>query len=270
MYNSLISIFENFPIAILCGCLVALTCSILGLFVLLKKLTFISVAMSECSACGIALASLLGISYITGSIVLCLASVLLLAFDWEKQRIPRDAVLGAVFVGASAFSILLVSNSGIGMLEVKALLYGDLLLSSEEDLNILLWVHIPIIIILLLYLKKIIYVFFDRDFSQIMNLPIKTTEGVFFIVLALAIATASKICGALLVFCYLIISPSVGMLLSKRMNVVLIISAFSGLIATISGLTLSFHFDYPGNQCIIVFSCLMLFSAFILNKLFRL
>ena len=264
--DSMLSIFENFPYSVACGCVVALSCSILGLFVLLKRVVFISVAMSECSACGIALASLLGISYITGSVALCLASVLLLAFDWEKHRIPRDAVLGAVFVGASALSILLVAHSGIGMLEVKSLLYGDLLLAADSDFYLLMWAHLPIILMLIINLKKIIYVFFDRDFSEIMNLPIKTIEAVFFIVLAIAISTASKVCGALLVFSYLIISPAIGLLISKKIFTVLGISAISGILATICGLSISYYYDFPGNQCIIVFSCLILLLAFMVHK----
>ncbi len=266
MIDTILNVFENFPYSVACGCIVAISSCIIGLFVLLKRVAFISVAMTECSACGIALASLLGISYITGSIILCLASASLLSIDWEKQRIPRDAVLGTVFVGASALSILIVANSGIGMLEVKSLLYGDLLLAANEDFNILLMTHIPIILLLLINIKKIMYVFFDRDFSIIMRLPIKTVEAGFFIILALVISTASKICGALLVFSYLIISPSIGLLMSKKVFPVLGISAISGIMATIFGLTISYYYDFPGNQCIVVFSCIMLLLAFLIHK----
>lgn len=269
MLDSFIGLYENFPYALLCGCVVALSCSFLGIFVLLKRMTFISVALSECSACGIALASVIGFSPMLGSILLCLLAVNLLALDWERKPIPQDAVLGGVFVGASALSVLLVSHSGIGMLEVKALLYGDLLLASDSDLYALVAVHLPILILGLIFLKQLIYVFFDREFSLIMKLPVKITEISFFIVLAVAIATASKSCGALLVFCYLSVIPAIAMLLSKKLGKVVIIGAISGLLATVGGLTLSFHYDLPGNQCIIVLACILLVLALLLSKNFK-
>lgn len=266
MLDSFISLYENFHYAVLCGCIVALSCSFLGIFVLLKRMTFISVALSECSACGIALASVIGFSPMLGSILLCLLAVNLLAMDWEKKPIPQDAVLGGVFVGASALSVLLVSHSGIGMLEVKALLYGDLLLASDSDLYTLIAIHLPILILGLIFLKQLLYVFFDREFSLIMKLPVKTTEIGFFIVLALAIATASKSCGALLVFCYLSVIPAIAMLLSKKLGRVLVIAAVSGVLSTVGGLTLSFHYDLPGNQCVIVFACTLLVFALLFHK----
>ena len=256
--TSLTDVCRMFPYAVLCGCIVAISCGFIGVFVLLKRMVFISVALSECSACGIAAASLLGIPAFGGAAACSLLSVLLLSRDWEQQRIPRDAMLGAVFVGASALSVLLVSRSGMGLLEIKALLYGDLLLASGHDCALLAAVHLPLFLIGIIFLKPLLYVFLDRNCSQILNLPVRLLEIAFFICLAVAISSAGKTCGALLVFCNLSVTPAIGLLLSKRLHVVLALTILSSLISTIGGLAVAFHFDLPGNQCIIVFACVLL------------
>ena len=173
LLSSLIDVCRMFPYAVLCGCLVAISCGFIGVFVLLKRMVFISVALSECSACGIAAASLLGIPAFGGAAIVSLLSVLLLSRDWEQQRSPRDAMLGAVFVGASALSVLLVSHSGMGLLEIKALLYGDLLLASARDTCLLFAIHMPLVILGILFLKPLLYVFLDRGCAQVMNLPVR-------------------------------------------------------------------------------------------------
>ena len=101
-----------------------------------------------------------------------------------------------------------------------------------------------------------------------MNLPVRLLEIMFFICLAIAISSAAKTCGALLVFCNLSVMPAIGLVLSKRLHVVLMLSALSGIISTLGGLTCAFHYDLPGNQCIIVFSCALLVLALIF-RLFR-
>ena len=267
--SSLFDVCRMFPYAVLCGCIVAISCGFIGVFVLLKRMVFISVALSECSACGIAAASLLGIPAFGGAAACSLLSVLLLSRDWEQQRIPRDAMLGAVFVGASALSVLLVSHSGMGLLEIKALLYGDLLLASGHDCALLAAVHIPLFLLGLLFLKPLLYVFLDRNCSQILNLPVRFLEIAFFVCLAIAISSAGKTCGALLVFCNLSVTPAIGLLLSKRLHAVLALTILSSLISTLGGLAVAFHFDLPGNQCIIVFACALLTLALLYRRFIR-
>ena len=258
MITSFFEVSREFPVALLCGCLLAATCGSFGVFVLMRRLGFISIALSECSACGIAAASLCGIPPLTGATTMTLLAVCALSTDWERLRIPRDAILGAVFVFASALSVLLVSRSGMGLLEVKALLYGDLLLASTHDLMQIAMIHIPLLACLLLFLRSLLFSFMDNAGAKVAGLPVRVLELAFFVALGMLISSAAKTAGSLLVFCYLVVPPATGLLLSRRLWAVMLLTVLCGLTATLIGLTASYHWDLAGNQCIIIAACVLL------------
>ncbi len=267
MLTSFVDLCAQFPKALLSGLLIATTCGLFGVFVLLHRVVFISIALTECAACGIAAATLWHFHPFLGASIACLITVLLLALDWEKNALPRDAVLGTIFVGASALSVLLVAKSGFGLLEVKALLYGDLILASSSDLQLLCMVQLPILLLGGTFLRPVLYTFLDRDAAQLLGIPTRTVEFLFFLALGLIVAAACRIAGALLVFCYLVVPPAIGLLLSRRLAIVLIAATLSGALATVSGLTLSYHYDLPGNQCIVVTACALLVLLFAIRKI---
>jgi len=258
MITSFIEVCREFPVAVLCGCLLAVTCGSFGVFVLMRRLGFISIALSECSACGIAAASLCGFSPLAGATVMTLLAVCALSTDWERLRIPRDAILGAVFVFASALSVLLVSHSGMGLLEVKALLYGDLLLASSHDFLQIALIHIPLLAGLLLFLRPLLFSFLDSAGAMVAGIPVRLLELAFFVALGMIISSAAKTAGSLLVFCYLVVPPATGLLLSRRLWAVMLLASLCGLAATLIGLTASYHWDLAGNQCIIIAACALL------------
>lgn len=258
MIASLVSLIQSFPQAVIAGLLVASVCSLLGVFVILKRVVFIGIALSEMAACGVAVALLMHQPPFWGSVVLTLATVALLAYPFESRRIPRDAVLGVLFVLASSLSVLLVARSGFGLQEIKALLYGDLILTSRSDLIVILSTFVPALACFLLFMRPTLYAFLDREAACVLGIRPALWEMLFFIVLGVAIAAASKVAGTLLVFCYLIVPPTFALLLSRRLWLVLMLSAIAAVAATVVGLFASFKADLPTNQTICVAACAML------------
>jgi zinc transport system permease protein len=255
--TSLVEFCLQFPEAVACGLIMSVTCGVFGVFVLLRRMVFISIALSECAACGIAAASLWHISPLWGAAVSCLVAVLFLAIDWENARIPRDAVLGTVFAAAAAGSVLIVAKSGFGLMEVKALLYGDLILATWRDAAVLLGIHLPLLALCLLLLKPILYTFIDRNAAQVLGIPVRCVEYAFFLALGLVVSAAGQTGGAILIFSYLVVVPTAALGVSRRLAVVLALSTLLGLAATMAGFTWSYQHDLPGNQCIIMAACLL-------------
>jgi ABC-type Mn2+/Zn2+ transport system permease subunit len=255
MSHSLLDLVRSFPYALVAGALIALVCALLGVFVILKRVVFIGITLAEVAACGIAVAMLAGIPPLVGAMALALATVGLLALPFENRRIPRDAVLGVLYVAASSLSVLLVSHSGLGLHEVKALLYGDLILTSGRDAAVIAAVLVPAALYLLLFLRPTLYAFLDREAATVLGVkPVRWELG-FFLVLGLVVAAASKVAGSLLVFCYLVVPAATALLLSRRLGVALILAAVFALLATVVGMSASFAADLPTNQTIVAVAC---------------
>lgn len=258
MLDTLSAMFSSFPYAAATGLLVAVVCALLGVFVILKRVVFIGIALSEIAACGIAAAMLAGIVPIAGAVLFTLAAVIALSFPFESRRIPRDALLGVLFVAASSLSVLLVSRSGLGLHEVRALLYGDLILASKTDFIVMCALLIPTLGCLLLFLRPMLYAFLDREAATVLGVKPARWDLLFFLLLGLVVAAASKVAGALLVFCYLIVPSTIALLLAQRLKRVLALAALVSVLITILGLSVSFAADLPTNQTICVTACLLL------------
>jgi ABC-type Mn2+/Zn2+ transport system permease subunit len=256
VFESLCQVIASFPQAVLAGVLIAVTCSVLGVFVILKRVVFIGITLSEVASLGIALAMVLRLPPLASAGALTLAAVALLAYPFELDRLPREAVMGVVFVLASSLSILLVAGSGFGLHEIKALLYGDLILTSRADLTTMAWVLLPVLAALLLFLRPILHTFLDRQAAKVMGMQVGRWELLYFLGLGLAVSAASRAAGSLLVFCYLVVAPAAALLLSRRLGLVMLWAVGFSLVSTLAGLAGSFRNDWPANQTIALATCL--------------
>lgn len=266
MITAFINLVEIFPNALISGIVMAAVCSVVGIFVVLKRIVFISITLSETAACGIAAAMLLDLPALVGAVPLTAVVVAFLSIPYENSRIPRDAVLGVIFLAASALSILLVATSGFGLHEIKVMLYGDLILTGEADRNVIIITGVPTLIFLLLFIRPVFYTFLDPEASRVMGVTCRFWELTFFFLLGLVVSTASKSGGVLLVFCYLVAPPATALLLSRNLAVVLALAPLTGIIATLGGLTIAYRQDWPGNQTIILFACLLLAATWAIKS----
>lgn len=255
--NSITMLLENFPHAVAGGFIIAGTCALLGVFVILKRVVFIGVALSQVAALGVAVAFIISLHPYIGAAVLTLITVMLLSYPFESRRISRDAILGIIFVLASALSILIVSKSGFGLHEVQALLYGDLIFTSPQDLAVIAAALIPVTIYILMFLRPTVYTFMDREAAHVLKVKTSLWEFLFFVALGLAVSISSKTAGALLVFCYLVVAPSAALMLSRRLAVVMVISVATAFIATFAGMCLAVEHDLPTNHIIAASTCLL-------------
>lgn len=261
-------ILEVFPAAVAAAILISVACSFLGNLVVLKRMVFIGAVLSESAACGIAAAFFFHFDPVLGAVLLNLSVVTLLAFTHE-ERLPRDAVLAALFILSASLGILLFTKSAVGLEEVKSLLYGDILLTSGGDLKVLSLILIPMTGLVLVFIRPITYTFVDRDEAKVLGMRVRLWELLFYYALGIAVSAASKLGGMLLVFCYLVIPPMAGLLLSGRLRNVILISAVTALLSTLLGFYFSYIYDLPANQMIALIACVMLGLAWILKIIRR-
>jgi len=261
LWQDAVSFARLFPEALYCGTVMAAVCSAFGVFVVLKRIVFISIALSEAATCGLALALVFGFSPLAGSALVTGAAVFLLTLPDRRQRLPKDVVLGTVFLLASSASVLLVAQSGFGLEEIKAMLYGDLIVSSPRDRRVLLATGLPSLALLLLFLRPTLYTFLDREAAFVMGIRCWFWEGLFFFLLGLVVSGASKSGGALLVFCLLVVVPATALLLARRLWAVIGLSVGLGVLTTWAGLLTAYRADLPANPTIIGLACVMLFAV---------
>ena len=265
MVQDAAALVRIFPEALVCGTVMAAVCGAFGVFVVLRRIVFISIALSEAATCGLALALLCRLPPLAGSALVTAAAVLLLTIPDRRQRLPKDVTLGAVFLLASSASVLLVAQSGFGLEEIKAMLYGDLIICGPRDRWTLLLTGLPALAALLLFLRPMVYAFLDREAATVMGIRCWLWEGVFFFLLGLVVSGASKSGGALLTFCHLLLPAATALLLTRRLWAALAAAMALAITTTWAGLLTAYRADLPANPTIIGTACL-LFAAVVLAR----
>ena len=257
-----------FPVAICAGLVIAVCCSFLGTLVVLKRLVFIGATLSQVAACGIAAAFFYRFNPFWGAVAFNLAAVTILALSSDEIRIPRDAVMAFLFIAASGASVLWAANSANGLDEVHSLLYGDLLITSVPDLQILLLILFPLFLLVLLFLRPVVYTFVDREESRVLGIKARLWELFFYYVLGMVVSASSKLGGMILVFCYLVVPAMGSLILCNRLITAFLVSVFLGVLFTLLGFDISYRHDLPTNQVIVAVSCLILAIIYVGKSFF--
>jgi ABC-type Mn2+/Zn2+ transport system permease subunit len=257
--------------AILAGLFLAATFSLLGVFVVLRRIVFIGITLAQVASAGTAFSFFLtavgGASFgvlasawwlhwgeILCSGIFTLLAVLAISGGSQKKQIPSEAVIGFAFAAFWALGILLVSRSGQGIAKVQNLVQGDLLMICTSHLIIVGGVALVTWGVLLVFWKEHLLVSFDPAMAQALGFRIRRWDLIFYCLLGLAVVSGIRYAGLLLIFTYLVVPPVTGLILGSSVEQTAILSVASALLATVLGLGLSFQWDLPASPLIAMLS----------------
>jgi ABC-type Mn2+/Zn2+ transport system permease subunit len=227
----------------------------LSVYVILRRIVFVSVALAECSGVGVAAALVAGVAVsrvLPYSVGAALMGVLLLSVLARGRRLPAESVIGTVYAGAASLSILMLALAHMHEShEVRAMLWGDVLTLSWPQVKLAVLVFGAIGLAQILLYKEFISVSFDPDMARTLGLPVAVLDLVFFLLLGVTIPFAISIAGLLVAFAYLVLPGAVALILSRRMIPAFVIAVASGVSASLLGTYVSWLLDAPTGPVIV-------------------
>jgi ABC-type Mn2+/Zn2+ transport system permease subunit len=260
--RSMLEILLLFQDAFLASLLIALGCAVTGVFVVYRRVVFVSAALAQLSSAGVALALFLagwgvGLGWLGSELflssVLTLGGVLFFALEGDRHRIPGDARLGIAYVMAGAVAVLLVAQAAGG--DAHALLFrGNILGIRGDETLLLMGVMAGVLLLHLLFHKEFVFVSFDGEMAATLGYRVRLWTVILYLTLGAVIAVSIASAGVLLVFSSLVLPPVTGILLGRSLRGVLFWSAGSGVGAAAAGFLLSIRFDLPTGPSIVATS----------------
>lgn len=255
---------------------IAVACSVLGVYVVLRRIVFVGAALAQLSSAGIALAMFLSGIGVAGAITghpIALALVVTLAgalfFGMEgsaRGPVPPDATIGVAYAVAAAAGILLIAKAAGGEAH-DIFLQGNILSITLKDTLVLLAVSVPVLLVHVLFYKEFLFVSFDRETARTLGYRVGGWNLLLYLTLGLVIAFAMQFAGVMLVFNFLVLPAVTGLLLARGMAGVFAWSVASAVIAAVVGFTLSVPFDLPTGPAIIVVSGVLALLAWGVRRL---
>ena len=250
----LASIFEysflwrSFVAAILIGSL----CSLLGVFVVLKGLSFAGAGIAHGAFAGVAFAFLIGANPFMMGLLFALAMVLMVGVSSKKGNLNVDASIGILFALTMALAILFIGMMKQYNTELFSFLFGNILAVTPEDLHFMSFVFLGVVVVLLIGYRAFYFWTFDEVMAEASGVLMPQVFYLFLAMLALAIVASLKVVGELLVNAFIIIPAASSFQLTYSFKRMALYSVLLGAFASVTGLILSFIYDIPSGASIVI------------------
>lgn len=234
--------FQNTLMACL---LVGLVCGIFSTYVVLRRLVFAGVALTQLSSAGLGIAAVTGLAAVPTSLATTIFGVGLLGLVQPGRKARTDNLIALLYIGGWAASVLLFAVAQRGDSEMAAILYGDILGVLAADIVTFLPVAAVVLVLLLLLKKEMLFVSFDPETAATYRIPVWLYDVILFVTLGVTIVFATKMLGLLLVFAFLVAPGTAALMVCKRMSSALWFAAGFTVVMSIAGLSITASLDLP-------------------------
>lgn len=250
MFDALSQMWDMFKWQIVSGMIVGSGCAAFGVFVVLRGVIFIGIALTQGAAFGVALALIVGVAPFWGASAVSAAIVALLAATALSARFGRDAVLGVVFSAASAGAPLIVAHSAFQLHNVTQIFYGDLTIMGNTEAAVLSFVGSAALAFIIVSLRGLVTASVDRPFARSIGMRVWLWDTIYFLALAVLVSAAARGVGSVLVFSYLVVAPLFGLTLTRTIKTSILLACLLAVVSTFLGFWLSFILDLTTNLLI--------------------
>jgi zinc/manganese transport system permease protein len=271
--EALTTLLAEFPYAVYGSILVGVLCAVLGVLVVARRVVFFGAVLTQVSLLGIALTFIPPLDLLghTGGALSVTALAALLLSGWlTDRRVPRDAVLGVVFVASVAVRMLVLQKAPqVEAAEVENLMRGDILFVTPGLFLFTLLLSAVAFALMALFARPFTFLAFDPETAEAQGYRTRRWDRAFYILTALVVAATTHLVGDLFVFGFLVVPPVAGMLLARRVRGIVTVAALMGLLCPVAGLVLAFILDVPATPAIVAVALVCLSGAWAVARLRR-
>ena len=254
---TMISEFIAYPFiqrALIASLMVGIICPFVGNFVVLRKMSFFSDAISHSAFAGIAVGAMLGIDLSLSSIGMAVIISFIIAFLSERTSLSHDTAIGIAFSGAIASGMLIMGMMKGYRADLFSYLFGDILAITNLDLLIILSVGVLAVATMMIFFKSFLQITFNRELAQVEGINVRFFEYLLFFIIAIVVTVSLKIIGMILVTSLIIVPAAAAKNVSSNMRQLFSYSSFFGVISGIVGLAGSVYLDTASGPTIVLVS----------------
>lgn len=254
--------------ALLAGSLIGVLCAVLGVFLVLRRLSLIGDGLAHITFGSVALALFAGLQgaamLLVSLPVVVLASLGILRLA-HQARLGGDAAIGIVSSLGLALGVMLaVLGRGYGV-DLFSYLFGSILAISRTEVLVAAGLFVTVLVLLWIYYHDLTALSFSEELAAVSGVKIRFLNGLLAVLTAVTVVLAMNLVGVMLISALLILPASAALQVARGFRMTMILSVSFSLLSVISGIVLSFLFNLPSGATII----LLAFSLFGLACLYR-
>ncbi|MGP3668130.1 MAG: metal ABC transporter permease [Candidatus Bathyarchaeota archaeon] len=257
--------YEFMRNALVATFLVSIACGIVGTYVVIKRIVFITGGISHSAFGGIGLGYMLGLNPILTTIPFTVFTALSIGIISRRLKMGEDIAIGILWAVGMALGVIFISLRPGYVSDLFSYLFGSILAVSSFDLVVMLVLDVVIVTFFLLFYREFLAISFDEEFSRVVGVPVRSLYLLLLCLVALSVVVLIRVAGIILVIALLTIPAAISGQLVYNIKKLVLLSIFTGMCLTITGLWLSYMLNLPSGATIV----LVLGAAFTFSLLFK-
>ena len=238
--------------ALLAGLLVSVACGIIGTYVVINRIVFVSGGIAHAAYGGIGLGYYLRFSPVLGAVFFSLAAALGMGVAQRKYHQRSDTIIGVMWAIGMALGIIFVDLSAGYKADLMSYLFGSILAVPTSDLWLMLGLDLIIVLVVILFYKELLAISFDETFATIENVPVHAIHLILLSMIALTVVMMMRVVGLIMVIALLTIPAAVSGQYVRDLKKMMLLASILGISFTTMGLWLSYSFNLTSGATIIL------------------
>jgi zinc transport system permease protein len=262
--------FDLFRDPILCALIAGGVLGFLSVYVVLRRMVFVSAAVTHSAGLGVALAFFaqihlgLHVDPMVGATGLSVVATVLLMLDPARLKLTRESMLGLAFAFAGGAAVLVGDRIAQEAHDIQGILFGTAVLVTPENLYTVAGVGGTILFLQLWWYRGFTFVSFDRVGATVQGLPVRMLDAVLMMSVGVMVGVSARALGSLPVFAFSTLSAIAALVLDLRLRWTFLLATIAGCISGVGGYLFAYFYDFPvgGSQTVLA-SVLVLLAALI-------
>jgi zinc transport system permease protein len=244
--------FEFMRNALMAGLLTSVACGVIGTFVVVNRIVFLSGGIAHAAYGGIGLAFFFGLPFVVGTLGFALLVAMVMAVVTLKARHRSDTIIGVLWAIGMALGVILLDLSPGYNVDLMSFLFGSILAVPTADLWLMLVLNILILLTVGYFYNDFLALSYDEDFAKLRGVRVKLLYFVLLAMVALSVVMIIRIVGLILVIALLTIPPYIAEKHSGSLRAMMFISFLLSCLFTMVGLWVSYVFNLTSGATIIM------------------
>jgi len=254
--------YQFFNNGLLVATIAGALCGLLGVFVVLRGMSYIGHGLSHAVFGGAAASAVMGINYFVGAGVWGIASGIIIGRIARRRLIGADAAIGVVTTASFALGLALLNRYGQAKKSIEAVLFGSVLGVETADIIAVSVVAVFTVVIIFALYRHFLFATFDPEVAQTSGVRVAFIEVLLMGMLSLTILVTMRVIGTLLISALLVIPASVARMTTNSFARMLWVSPAIGAFSAATGMYLSYHFDTSASATIILVGTVLFIGVY--------
>jgi zinc transport system permease protein len=256
--------------ALLAGILIGALCAVLGVFLVLRRLSLIGDGLAHTTFGAVALALFAGLQG-AAMLLVSLPAMLLVSIGIlklaSKARLGGDAAIGIVSsVGISLGVMLAVVGRGYGV-DLFSYLFGSILAISSAELLIAAVLFVIVMAVLWFYYNELVVLTFNEEIASVSGIKVSFLNNLLAALTALTVVLAMKLVGIMLISALLILPASAALQVARGFRMTVVLALLFSVFSVVGGIVISFMLNLPSGATIILLAFVLFSMSFFLRRL---